>query len=225
MKTPSTFYLVLLLGMFLLNAACSKDDGPEAPPPAAEEQPKEEEKPSEEEEPANRAPEPFNLIGVTDGAVGVDVYPTFSWQAAKDPDGDAITYDLYLGKEEDPTELYTADLTSTSFEVTERLHTYDFYYWKVVAKDPENATMNSTVNEFSVRGLKFDNTPVTAAAAFSGRSSHTTAVFDNKMWVIGGFDDSNKNDVWYSADGLPMRPLFPKELHTPPLFLITNYGS
>ncbi|WP_289061122.1 hypothetical protein [uncultured Zobellia sp.] len=115
MKTPSTFYLVLLLGMFLLNAACSKDDGPEAPPPAAEEQPKEEENPSEEEEeeeeePANLAPEPFNLIGVTDGAVGVDVYPTFSWQTATDPDGDAITYDLYLGKEEDSTELYRQTL-------------------------------------------------------------------------------------------------------------------
>ena len=42
----------------------------------------------------------------------------------------------------------------------------------------------------------------TASAAFSGRKWHTSVVFDIKMWVIGGFDGSTKNDVWYSSDGV-----------------------
>jgi hypothetical protein len=31
---------------------------------------------------------------------------------------------------------------------------------------------------------------------------HQSVVFDEKMWVIGGFADSNKNDVWSSTDGI-----------------------
>jgi dihydrofolate reductase len=46
----------------------------------------------------------------------------------------------------------------------------------------------------------------TATAAFSARNSHTSVVFDNKMWVIGGFDGSggtsSKNDVWSSTNGI-----------------------
>jgi hypothetical protein len=45
----------------------------------------------------------------------------------------------------------------------------------------------------------------TGSAAFSPRSEHTSVVFDNKMWVIGGCNANDqqfmKNDVWYSTDG------------------------
>ena len=36
------------------------------------------------------------------------------------------------------------------------------------------------------------------------RAGHTSVVFDNKMWVMGGYDifDGLKNDVWYSTDGI-----------------------
>ena len=39
-------------------------------------------------------------------------------------------------------------------------------------------------------------------AGWSTRSTHTTAVFDNKLWVLGGYDGSYKNDVWWSPDGV-----------------------
>ncbi|NLI79630.1 MAG: hypothetical protein GX442_24700, partial [Candidatus Riflebacteria bacterium] len=46
----------------------------------------------------------------------------------------------------------------------------------------------------------------TSAAAFSARDVHTSVVFDAgtgpKMWVIGGWDGSYKNDVWSSSDGI-----------------------
>jgi len=43
----------------------------------------------------------------------------------------------------------------------------------------------------------------TANAAFLARVSHTSLVYDNKMWVIAGEGNNNSyyNDVWYSADG------------------------
>ena len=39
-------------------------------------------------------------------------------------------------------------------------------------------------------------------APWSPREMHEVAVFDDKMWVMEGFDGANRNDVWYSADGV-----------------------
>jgi hypothetical protein len=47
-------------------------------------------------------------------------------------------------------------------------------------------------------------TEATSAATFSGRCGHSSVVFNNKMWIIGGYDTNFvlKNDVWYSIDGI-----------------------
>ena len=38
---------------------------------------------------------------------------------------------------------------------------------------------------------------------FSAREGHQVVVYDGKLWVIGGWDGSNrKNDVWWSQDGV-----------------------
>lgn len=39
-------------------------------------------------------------------------------------------------------------------------------------------------------------------AQFSKRYGHSTAVFDNKIWVIGGSGGNGLNDIWSSADGI-----------------------
>src|SRR5262249_39588896 len=44
----------------------------------------------------------------------------------------------------------------------------------------------------------------TPTPIFSPRWDHTSVVFDNKMWVIAGYDDApeiNLRDVWSSSDG------------------------
>jgi len=46
-------------------------------------------------------------------------------------------------------------------------------------------------------------TQATSSASWSTRSYHTSVVYDNKMWIIGGYGVSGpKNDVWYSSDGI-----------------------
>ena len=49
-----------------------------------------------------------------------------------------------------------------------------------------------------------DWTQATTSAGWSARQWHTSVVFDNKIWVIGGCENSSsyKNDVWYSTDGV-----------------------
>jgi leucine-zipper-like transcriptional regulator 1 len=58
---------------------------------------------------------------------------------------------------------------------------------------------------FSSDGITW--TQSTSAAGFSPRYGHSSVLFNNKMWVIGGCTAANNtnilyNDVWYSADGI-----------------------
>jgi len=63
------------------------------------------------------------------------------------------------------------------------------------------------LNNFSQKVLATagaDWTQATDSAGWDGRRGHTSVVFNNKMWVIGGEDESynDLNDVWYSTDGV-----------------------
>jgi len=42
----------------------------------------------------------------------------------------------------------------------------------------------------------------TDSAGWLPRGGYTSVVFDNKIWVIGGYDTILRNDVWYSIDGM-----------------------
>jgi len=55
----------------------------------------------------------------------------------------------------------------------------------------------------------------TPSAPWPPRQYHDVAVFDGRLWVLEGFDGSNRNDVWYSEDGtnwyeLPNTPWAPR---------------
>jgi hypothetical protein len=39
-------------------------------------------------------------------------------------------------------------------------------------------------------------------APWAPRQYHDVAVFDNRLWVLEGYNLKNRNDVWYSADGI-----------------------
>ena len=174
MKNVIPLIGILVLGIL---ASCSKSD----------------DNPPKEIEPQNEPPSSFDLIGVTEGAVGVDVKPSFSWKAATDPDGDEVTYDLYLGTDEDPTTRFAEAIATTSYEVQERLHLLTDYYWKMVARDGRGGESQSATYSFSTRNLNIPNKANASAPAFSERAGHTSVVHDNKIWVIGGVDGNSPN--------------------------------
>ncbi|MCK0158752.1 hypothetical protein MWU65_16285 [Cellulophaga sp. F20128] len=187
MKTFKIFYknsnitkLAFTVFFVIINFACSKDDAV-AP---------------------NKAPTAFTLKAVTDGAIGVDLKPTFSWNAPIDPDGDTITYQLFMDENSDPTTSIVSSINGASFTVEDRLPLNKKLFWKVVASDTQGNTSSSNTFSFTTRNLKIPATAVTANANFSARLWHTSVVFKDNMWVIGGYDGNWLNDVWQSNDGI-----------------------
>jgi len=77
---------------------------------------------------------------------------------------------------------YSVNLTVTSFT------------------DP-TANLND-VTYFTLENDGQPSDPATVSQArFSGRFSHELIVFDNKLWLIGGFNDSAQTDIWSSSNG------------------------
>jgi hypothetical protein len=54
-----------------------------------------------------------------------------------------------------------------------------------------------------------------AVPPWTARQYHEVAVFDDKLWVLEGYNGANRNDVWYSPDGgnwteVPQTPWAPR---------------
>jgi len=45
------------------------------------------------------------------------------------------------------------------------------------------------------------------SSPWTPRQYHDVAVFDNRMWVLEGWNEENRNDVWYSSDGVNWQEL------------------
>ncbi len=198
-------YITIIFILVIL--ACSKEDMPlpvkEATKPPTETTPPGDTTPGTET-PENKAPELFELIDVPDGSEAIDLTPTFIWQPAVDPEGEAITYDLYLDDNQEPITLVAENLVEPNFSMTERLHLITDYNWKVVAKDAKDASISSATHSFTTRNLRFPDNPVTSIPGFLPREGFSMLVFQDKVWLLGGYDPiegKNKNDVWNSTDG------------------------
>lgn len=86
------------------------------------------------------------LVSPDDNATNVSVGTQLSWQATVDPDGDAITYDVYLSTNSAPSILVNSGQTTT-FSPT--LSTNTTYYWQVIANDGNGGTTESDVWSFT----------------------------------------------------------------------------
>jgi hypothetical protein len=85
-------------------------------------------------------------------ATSVSCSPTLSWTAT-DPDGDALTYDLYLDNTTTPTTIVATGLTDPEFVEAATLTATADYYWKVVAHDPFGGQSVSPVWKFTTGSL------------------------------------------------------------------------
>ncbi len=86
---------------------------------------------------------PVDKTGVMSGVV-------LDWTDVTDPEGDAVSYDVYLDKQNTPATL-VATVTTSEF-TTSALDANSAYYWYVVAKDSSGNFTESQISGFTVLG-------------------------------------------------------------------------
>ncbi|MBN1179040.1 MAG: fibronectin type III domain-containing protein, partial [Anaerolineae bacterium] len=119
---------------------------------------------------------------------------TLTWSGG-DPDGDAVTYDVYAeSSDSTPDVLRCDDVTATSCTITD-LSPGLYYYWQVIAQDEHGASAAGPVWRFMTSRRPYNpNTPSPADAA-TGQPLTPTLT-----WAGGDPDgDAVTYDVYFEA--------------------------
>jgi len=128
----------------------------------------------------------------SDKSTNVPVSVLLTWEGS-DPDGDPLTYDIYLSSNSNPSSIVSTNQSSNSYQCNNLLGN-TMYYWKVVAKDNHGNSNTSSV--WSFRTLQTGSAPI---------SNFTV---DNRTIPVGGtvtFSDQSTNNPtswsWNFGDG------------------------
>ncbi|MBL7104347.1 MAG: hypothetical protein ISS18_08445 [Bacteroidales bacterium] len=130
-------------------------------------------------EPSNPKPE--------DGSVNISIDTTLSWSCS-DPDGDALTYNIYFGTETNPPLIQTIHPDTFYFP---GILLYDTtYYWKIVAYDihwdsTEGPVWNFTTKSFSCGEVLIDER--------DGQSYNTVQIGD-QCWLAENLNIGTRID-------------------------------
>ena len=127
--------------------------------------------------------------------------PTIAWE---EYDGDqAVTYSVFLGTSEDGLTEFASGLDMPTFDIEEAdpLELNTDYYWRVIAVEDGTTLAESEVQLFTTEAIFA--TLITEDAAYGSRKGAAVEVFNEKVWLIGGRDETDTPlpDIWSSADG------------------------
>ena len=118
----------------------------------------------------NNPPAIPTLISPSNASTNQLTTITLSWSCT-DPDGDSLTYDVYLGKTSPPTSILSTAQSSTSITKS-GLDTSSTYYWRIVAKDNREGTSTSgTVWSFTTQNSQIPTNGLVAYYPFDGNAN------------------------------------------------------
>jgi hypothetical protein len=83
-----------------------------------------------------------------DNSTNQDLIITLSWQSS-DPDGDPLTFDVYIDTISYPTILIASDISSFSYQISDALLPFTTYYWKIVANDNHGNSSTGDIWQFT----------------------------------------------------------------------------
>ena len=132
-----------------------------------------------------------------DNSTNLGIAPLLQWECT-DPEGDPLTYDVYLGTNPNPgaAELVAQDLTVTNFNPG-TLGYVAKYYWKIVAHDDQKGSTSGPVWNFTTMGFTED---------FSDGSANDF-VFEDGRWYVAssnlimeGWENDTPTTAYYNQE-------------------------
>jgi hypothetical protein len=163
--------------------------------------------PTPEPTPENKVPTIPNLESPADNLLCIDNSVNFKWTASTDPNGDSITYQIQVAKDNLFTQI-AHTLTGTALTKTISLEKGISYYWRVKATDSKNGSSEySTIYKFYTEGEGLTNhlpfSPTLVAPALNSVVQTTTATLE---WT-GSDSDTNDTltyDVYFGTVNPPI---------------------
>ena len=156
--------------------------------------------------PVNTAPTVPTLASPVNNSLCIDNVLNFQWNTSTDSQGDAITYQIQVAKDNLFAQI-AHSLTSTTTSKSITLEKGIAYYWRVKATDSKSAASNySATFSFYTEGVGVTNhlpfSPVLVSPALN--SVQTTATV-NLQWTASDVDasDTLTYDVYFGTASPP----------------------
>ena len=147
----------------------------------------------------NNGPGTATLTSPVNTGTDITLDALLTWQAVTDPDGDAVVYDVFFGTVASPATVVSTGQAGNTY--TPSLSAHTTYYWKVVAKDPNGGTSESSVWSFTT----LNNSP--GALTLTAPADEETSVSLDAvlLWqeVTDPDNDEVTYDVYFGTDILP----------------------
>jgi len=161
--------------------------------------------PDPEPEPVNNAPNVPTLVYPSANLLCIDNSIEFKWNAATDPDGDPVTYQLQIAKDNQFTQIVQSVSNSSTIKLFS-LEKGVAYYWRVSAKDNKNkASAYSNVYSFYTEGEGVSNylpfSPEIVAPTLNATVTETSTILE---WNASDVDnDPLSFDVYFGTAKTP----------------------
>lgn len=207
------FLYITTIGIVLWSCGGGGGDDPKPTPPAE-----------------NKVPTTPTLVAPTNGKLCIDNSVSFQWNTATDPDGDVITYQIQVAKDNLFNQI-AHSLNESSTTKTISLEKGIAYYWRVKATDSKSLSSSySTVFNFYTEGTGETNhipfSPELVKPVLNSIVQTTTATLE---WNANDVDaaDALTFDVFFGTVNPPTTKIgnnqTTKTLNTPNLVSSTNY--
>jgi formylglycine-generating enzyme required for sulfatase activity len=152
---------------------------------------------------ANHPPTIPSSPSPADSALGQFLNPMLIWSCT-DPDGDAITYDVFLDSSNPPTTQIATKHRAATLSYT-GLSSNTTYFWKVNAKDSKGATTTGTVWRFTT---VTNNPPATPSNPTPADADTSVSTSITMSWICTDPDnDSLVYDVYFGTSNPPTTQL------------------
>jgi hypothetical protein len=158
-------------------------------------------------QPTNNAPNQPSITTPTNNQLCIDNVVTFQWNAATDPDGDTVKYQLQTATDNQFTQNVQtqSNITNTSVQIT--LDKGVAYYWRVKAIDSKNASSDySSTFQFYTEGEGESNhlpfSPSVVAPSLNEVVQTASATLE---WTANDVDnDPLTFDVYFGTENPPV---------------------
>lgn len=154
----------------------------------------------------NKAPSTPTLTYPTNNMLCIDNSVPFTWNVSSDPEGNTITYQIQVAKDNQFSQI-AHTLTSTTAAQTIALEKGVAYYWRVKATDSKNASSNySSTFQFYTEGTGVTNhlpfSPVLVKPVLNATIQTATATLE---WTASDVDTSDAltYDVYVGTSNPP----------------------
>jgi hypothetical protein len=125
-------------------------------------------------------------------AIKVSCNPTLTW-VDTDPEGDDLTYDLYLGKTSTPG-IVASGLTAATYTSVATLTPNVDYYWQIVAHDPFGGIAKGPVWKFTTGAL-----PINTFVGLYDTDEPAESYHYDVTFTFGSASTIKTTNYWNSA--------------------------